>query len=194
MILLPPLSSLSVQPLPFLAWRSGIAVALWSIHLICVVHFTYFSCVTETPKRKHKKNKKTLTLLIVSFSFFFQFSASLDSMATTNQTTIEMQENPMSENPVSENPVLSKAEKKEKRRLSQIMMEYDVDNNGEFSKEEVIRIVRDMDFIKVKMKRFKCFATVLVVALVLLVCAMFGVVYLGNEVSKESHTSAKTAF
>jgi len=55
MILLPPLSSLSVQPPPFLAWRSGIAVALWSIHLICVVHFTYFSCVTETPKRKHKK-------------------------------------------------------------------------------------------------------------------------------------------
>ena len=38
--------------------------------------------------------------------------------------------------------------KKEKRRLSQIMMEYDLDNNGEFSKEEVIRIVRDMDFIK----------------------------------------------
>ena len=96
-------------------------------------------------------------------------------MATTNQTTIEMQENPMS--------------KKEKRRLTQIMMEYDVDNNGEFSKEEVIRIVRDMDFIKLKMKRFKCFATVLVVALVLLMCAMFGVVYLGNEVSKESHVS-----
>ena len=96
-------------------------------------------------------------------------------MAASNQTTIEMQENPMS--------------KKEKRRLTQIMMEYDVDNNGEFSKEEVIRIVRDMDFIKLKMKRFKCFATVLVVALVLLMCAMFGVVYLGNEVSKESHVS-----
>ena len=110
-------------------------------------------------------------------------------MATTNQTTIEMQENPMSENPVSENPVLSKAEKKEKRRLSQIMMEYDLDNNGEFSKEEVIRIVRDMDFIKVKAKRFQCLAIALVIALVLLVGAMFGVVYLGNEVSKEAHVS-----
>ena len=107
-----------------------------------------------------------------------------DSMATTDQTAIEMQNNPM-----SNNSVLSKAEKKEKRRLSQIMMEYDVDNNGEFSKEEVIRIVRDMDFIKVKAKRFQCFAIVLVVALVLLVCAMFGVVYFGNEVSKESHVS-----
>ena len=105
-------------------------------------------------------------------------------MATTNQTTIEMQENPM-----PANPVLSKAEKKEKRRLSQIMMQYDVDNNGEFSKEEVIRIVRDMDFIKVKAKRFECLAIVLVVALVLLVGAMFGIVYLGNEASKESHVS-----
>ena len=110
-------------------------------------------------------------------------------MATTNQTTIEMQENPMSENPVSENPVLSKAEKKEKRRLSQIMMEYDVDNNGEFSKEEVIKIVRDMDFVKVKAQRFQCLAIALVIALGLLVGAMLGVVYLGNEVSKESHVS-----
>lgn len=69
------------------------------------------------------------------------------------------------------------------------MMEYDVDNNGEFSKEEVIKIVRDMDFIKVKAKRFQCLAIALVIALGLLVGAMLGVVYLGNEVSKESHVS-----
>ena len=69
MILLPPLSSLSVQPPPFLAWRSGIAVALWSIHLICVVHFTYFSCVTKHRNENTKKNTHTFNNRI-AFSFF----------------------------------------------------------------------------------------------------------------------------
>ena len=75
--------------------------------------------------------------------------------------------------------------------LEEIMMKYDINGDATFSPAEVKHIIGDMEESKAHAKNLSKIVFGLIFVLLLLCGVMFGVVFAGNEATKENHTEGE---
>ena len=80
-------------------------------------------------------------------------------------------------------------DKKTMSKLDQLLSKYDADGNGEFDRDEVSAIIKDLQKSEGNAKKLAGVAAALFVALLLMIAVMFVAVVVGNETSKENHTA-----